>query len=167
MTDNISKRAYIEQAPPIIGEIAELVIKGSAYRQQAVSILNDTVRSLKRAARRSEIPEGMERVEIPQARGPTVEFNGRLLCETSFDTRRGTPLTIHLEVWESAGGALIAVTASTLPGGEGREDCRVTVVPPQDDQQAMRLAVMEHFGWELRARAMVKKIGWSLRLEVD
>ena len=51
-------------------------------------------------------------------------------------------------------------------GREAREDARVTVVPPTDDVQAMRFAVLDAFDWDNRARSMARKLGWSLRTEV-
>ena len=132
-----------------------------------ISVLADCARALKRIAARASVPAEMERVEIVQARGPTVEFSGRLLAETSFAMRRGTALEITLEIFQTQGGALVAVSSSTLPGGRGREDARVTVVPLQDDVHAMRLAVMAAFEWNDRARSMVRKLGWSIRQEVE
>lgn len=139
-----------------------------ANRSGALTALADAGAALKRIAKRgAPLPGEYEMVEIAQDRGPVVEFTGRLLAETSFETKRGQPLTMTLEIWETQGGALVAVSASTLPGESGREDARVTVVPPQDDVQAMRFAVMEHFQYENRARSMVRKLGWSLRQEVE
>jgi hypothetical protein len=135
---------------------------------QVFTILADTELALKRATKRAAtLPAEFERVEIVQAHGPTIEFAGRLLAETSFETRKGQPLEICLEIWETVGGALVAVSSSTLPGGSGREDCRVTVVEPSDDAQAMRFSIMDAFSWHDRARSMARKLGWSLRKDVE
>lgn len=128
----------------------------------------DARRAMNRILKRAEqLPAEWERVEFVQDRGPTIEATAHLLAETTFETGRGQPLEMSLEIWETQGGALIAVSATTLPGGAGREDLRATVVPPIDDAQAMRFAVMDAFHWHQRARSMVRKLGWSLRTEID
>lgn len=135
-------------------------------RSAACTAIADAERALKRIVKRdTPLPEEYERVEIEQDRGPVVEFNGRLLAENKFTTHER--LEMALEIWETQGGALVAVSASTLPGQPDSEDARVTVVPPQDDVQAMRFAVMQAFNWENRARTMARKLGWSLRTEVE
>lgn len=134
--------------------------------QQTLSILADTERALKRAIKRAEtLPADMERVEIAQMRGPTAEFTGRLLAEREFTDRRQS-LDMTLEIWETQGGALVAISSSVLAGGEGREDARVTIVPPTDDVQGMHFAVLDAFNWDSRARDMARKLGWSMRVEV-
>jgi hypothetical protein len=137
--------------------------------QEAASIMADTERALKRAVRRAEVPAGYERMTFTQDKGATVEATVRLLAQTALQiiAHRGQELEIALEIYESAAGALLAVSASTLPGGTGREDVRVTVVPPTDDVLAMRIAVMDAFSWSDYARSMARKLGWNLIVEVD
>ena len=167
MTEKISRREYLEQAPPAIGEITELVIKGSLYREQAMSILADTVRALKRAARRAEELDGAwERVEFVPTAGPTTEFTGRLLASDAFETRGRDRLSISMQVWETKAGALVAVDETTPQFDGATPKLAVKVCPPTADVQEQRFAVMEHFGWSSRARSMARKLGWSLRVEV-
>lgn len=134
--------------------------------QQVHSILADTERALKRAARRAEQPEDFDRVEFAQHAGPLIEFNGRLLAENSFEAKGHIPTRVSFEIWETEAGALIAASISTPLDGHGTELVEVTVAEPQDDAQAMRFAVMEHFGWRDGARSMARKLGWDLRVEV-
>lgn len=87
-----------------------------------------------------------------------MEFEGRLIAEDSSGQ-------VAMEIWLSRGGALIAVTEAPMRGGT---DTRATVVEPQDDEQAMRFAVMDAFGWDNRARTMVRKqLQWSLVQEIE
>lgn len=137
------------------------------WTQEVNSITSDAVRAIKRAARRAEVPEGYERITFTQDKGPTIEATVRLLAETSFQIMGRQTLDIALEIYETAAGALLAVSASTLPGGTGREDVRVTVVPPSADVLAMRIAVMDAFDWHQYARSMARKLGWNLIVEVD
>lgn len=169
MSEEISRRAYVEQAPPIIGEIAELVVKGAAYREQAITILHDTVRALKRAAKRAEaLPEEFERIELVQSRGPVLEFSGKLLASDEFTTRGRDPLCIKMEVWLSQRGHYVAASFSEPSDRQGFETVRATVVKRQDDELSMRLAVMEAFEWNDRAKSMVRKqLGWNLKVDVD
>lgn len=143
-------------------------IGGAAFRigdQQTINALADCERTLRRIIARAEVAEGMERIEIAQMYGPVLEFTGRLLCETEFADRRAGR-TVTLELYETQGGAMVAVTAFELGQG-GQESERATVIPPIADVQAMRFAVMEAFTWHTEAKRMVrKKLGWDLRQEV-
>lgn len=136
-------------------------------RGAALSVIADAERALKRAVRRAEVPEAYERITFKQEKGPTIEATVRLLAETSFQIMGRQTLEITLEIYETVAGALLAVSASTLPGGKGREDVRVTVVSPTDDVLAMRTAVMDAFSWSDYARSMAHKLGWNLVQEVD
>ncbi len=137
--------------------------------QQTFSVLADCERALRRIVKRNEALSGeWERIEIRQMRGPVIEFVGRMLCDTTFTTAGRGELELTLEIWETRGGALVAVSASNLPDGSGREDERAIVVPKSDDEMAMRFAVMEHFTWHTAAKKMARnKLGWDLRLEVE
>lgn len=129
----------------------------------AMLTITNSTKALKRiAARAEEIPEPFERVEIVQYRGPTVEFTGKLIAETSFTPKAGSN-GICLEIWETRSGAWIA---STYYGQDER--AVATVVPASDDVQAMQFAVMYHFEWSNRARSMVRdQLGWSMVMEVE
>ena len=140
----------------------------SVAGQQVASILADTERALKRAAKRAEsLPEEWDRQEIKPHAGPTIEFHGRLLAETKWVTTGRDPLDCAMEIWETRAGALIAVFASIPVDRDGFECVQVKVVEPSEDAQAMRLAVMEHFEFDNRARSMARKLGWDLRVEVE
>lgn len=109
-----------------------------------------------------------EKQRITQSRGPAVEFEGRLIASDSFETRSGHPSRMIMEVWETQGGALIAVTrGEAVQGGEAREIVAATVVR-SGEEQAMHFAVMSAFDWEDRARSMVRKqLKWSLKMRVE
>lgn len=133
----------------------------------ALSILADTERVLKRTVRRAEtLDQPWERVEIKQQRGPTLEFTGKLLFETKFETASHDPMRVEFEIWETQGGAMVAVSATEPAQRAGIEIVNATVVP-LGDTQAMRCAVMDHFDWHDRARNMARKLGWALRQEVE
>lgn len=135
-------------------------------RSATLTALADCERALKRITKRASVAKEMERVELVQTRGPTVEFSGRQLAQTQFNDSR-TSDRVGFEIWETAGGALVAVIWSESSKGSDHDTCRVTVAPPTTDAQEQRLAVMEAFAWDLRARSMVKKLGWSLKIEVE
>lgn len=153
-----ARLATLEGAASTAWQIAE---------QQTLKALADCERTLRRAAKRAAVVEGFERFEIKQINGPAIEFTGRLLCETTLSENRAG-LTIAFELYETAAGALVAVSASNLADGSGHEDERATVIPLSDDAQAMQFAAMEAFGWRTEAKAMVrKKLAWDLRVEVE
>lgn len=160
MTDKISQR---------IGAIEAAARSIEGDNQEAITILADTERAMKRAVRRAEaVPDEFERVEIRQSRGPTLEFTARLLAEHEWTTRGDEPLDIRLEVWLTRAGAMIAASYAVPAHGEGYESVRATVVPASDDALAMRLAVMDAFDWSTGARNIAnKQLKWSLRVEVE
>lgn len=169
MTNEISRKAYVEQAPEIIGEIAELVVKGANYRQEAMTVLAEAKRALLRAAKRAETLSGeWDRIEINQARGPRIEFTGRLLADTKFETRGRDPMQIKMEIWQTKAGALIGATYTAYADRPDAEEADAVIVPYQENEQAMRFAILDHFEWDVRARSMATKtLKWSLRLDVE
>ena len=128
---------------------------------------------------------------IVQSRGPAIEFAGRLIASDEFEVRRDNS-TMRLEIYETQGGALIAVTrGEAMQGGEVRDIVAAEVVPPMEGltrmvpkagdiptfnyeradvgvTDAMRFAVMDFFDWSDRARSMVRKqLKWSLKMTVE
>lgn len=135
---------------------------------ETLTILADTERALKRAIKRAEALSGeWERQEIKPQAGPVVEFTGRPVAEQRFTTTGSDPMNVGLEIWETRGGAYVAVTVTEPFDRPGFELVKVTVVEPQEDRQAMHFTVMEHFDWTDRARNMARKAGWGLRREVE
>lgn len=123
--------------------------------------------------------EEFERATIKQTRGPTVVFSGELLASTEFRTTSRMATTMTMEVWETQGGAYVAVSRSEPIDGGGFADVRALVVDPvvlnelapasaRDHVELQRrIAVMDFFGWDNRARSMARKeLGWKLVLEV-
>lgn len=137
--------------------------------EQTLSILADTEKALKRAIRRAEELSGeWERVEFVPTRGPTTEFTGRLLIEDEYQSKGRDPISAHMQIWETKGGALVAIDETQRLDGVSTPRLAVAVCPPTgDDAQEQRFDVMEHFGWSSRARSMARKLGWSLRTEVE
>lgn len=150
--------------------IAQQVYASRAGVEALASILADTERAIKRADRRAEaLPEEYERVELVQARGPVIAFNGRVLAETRWDTRGRDPMRTTFELYETAGGNWVASSSYYPIEREGLENVAATVIERQDDEEAMRVAVLDHFQWHDRARAMLRKqLGWpAVVVEVD
>jgi hypothetical protein len=103
-----------------------------------------------------------EKLRIIQPRGPTIQAQAKLLAKVEFEKRGQVPVDVTLEVYETVGGALIAVRRSMPIEFDGVEEVRALVVEPQDDAQAMHFEVMEHFDYEDRARTMARKLKWKL-----
>ena len=133
----------------------------------ALHALDDARKNLRRIAKRAAVEEGWEAVELVQDRGPTLAFTGRLLGETGFTLGGDEPIKVGFELWESRGGALIAATHQAQVDHPDEQRCEAAVIEPSEDAQAMRFAGMEAFGWERSARAMVRKLGWSLKRDVE
>ena len=131
-------------------------------------VLSDAIRTMKRLnARQETLPAKVERVELVPQRGPRIEFVGRLLARDDWNTSGRDPMNVEFDIWETRGGALVAVSVSEPIERDGVEVVKVEVVERQDDAQAMRLAVMDFFDWHNRARSMARKLGWDLRVEVQ
>jgi hypothetical protein len=130
-------------------------------------VLADAVQTLKRLNKRARAAPGFQPVEIVQHRGPTIEFSGKLLASDKFVTRSDDPMEVLFEIWETDGGALVAIHSSVPAEREGVEINRATVIEPGPDPLAMHCAVMDAFDWQDRARSMARKLGWSLRVEVE
>lgn len=100
-----------------------------------------------------------------QSRGPTIEFEGRLIASDSFNLKSGHPSKMTMEIWETRGGALIALTRSESldDDPQWRPITIATVVEPGPDESERRFAIMDAFDWEDRARSMVRKqLKWRL-----
>ena len=135
---------------------------------QAKGAIADATRVMKRIiARSSSLPEGSEEFEIKVSRGPVLEFRGRLLAEHSWTTRAPDPMNVSFEVYQTFGGALVAVSSMHPADREGFEKVEALVVEPIEDTQAMRFAVMDFFEWSQSARSMAhKQLQWNLRRDV-
>lgn len=108
-----------------------------------------------------------EKIRIVQSRGPVIEADAALLASDEFDVRRDNT-RMRMEIWQTQGGALIAVTrGEAMQGGDVREIVEAAVVPP-GDEQTMRFAVMSAFDWSDRARSMVRRtLKWDLKMRVE
>lgn len=105
-------------------------------------------------------------INIKPSRSAPLRFNGKRIAETEWTTARGD--TMRFQVWETAGGALIAVREGD--GEDGYTDA--IVVEPTEDWRAsakghppfkMVNAVLSFYDWHDRARSMVKKqLKWRM-----
>ena len=102
---------------------------------------------------------------LKPSRGAPVRFKGRIIAETEWDTRDGC--WMRFTVWETRGGAYIAQISGDVPGKPDQVHCSVTVVEPHPNPTAMQIAVLQHFDFHDRAKAMLKReLGWSPVIEV-
>ena len=147
-------------------ELAKLVQEARALGVNHGTALADAIAALKRQIKRASVPEGMERFELTQDRGPTIEFTGRQIADVSFQTRGVDPMNVTFTIYETEGGALVGLHESEPAERSGYVSVRVHIVDASDDPAAMRREIMELFGWDDRARAMFKKLGWTLRQEL-
>ena len=109
---------------------------------------------------------------IKPNRSVPLRFIGAMIAETQWDTRNGDWMAFI--IYETRGGAYIAVTEGNVPGNPDRVERTATVVIPivgeagERDENAMRIAVLAHFEFHDRAKAMLKReLGWSPFIEVQ
>lgn len=104
-----------------------------------------------------------------------IKTMARLLCEVEWTTSRDA--WMRFAVYETRGGAYIAVSEGEAPGKPDQVERDVTVVEAipkllkdlthQRDEIAMQIAVLDHFSWHDRAKSMLKReLGWSPVREV-
>lgn len=105
------------------------------------------------------------RIEIEQSRGPTIAFEGKLLCTRTAELP-ASEMPLKMAIYQTTAGALIAVSSRPEDGDEGDACIRAAVVEVGDDIQAAHFAILDHFDWDRQAQAMVAPLGWSLRREV-
>lgn len=102
---------------------------------------------------------------ITQSRGPALNFVGKLLGE--YDTRRdGRDRWQAGEVWETVGGAYVAVLMGCSDAAGEADLAEATVVPPGGDETERRIAVAAALNWTIPAREMLRGLGWKLERDV-
>lgn len=108
---------------------------------------------------------------IKPSRSVPVRFKGRIISETQWDTRDGC--WMRFTVWETKGGAYIAVIDGDAPGKPDQIHCKATVIDPilngagARDDVSMQIAVLNAFDWHDRAKQMLKAdLGWAPVREV-
>ena len=149
-------------------ELARLAQEARAVEVARADALGKAIQQLRREIKRASVPAEMERVEFVPSAGPNVEFTGKLLAQGRYETGGRDPLSVQMEVWQTQGGAYVAMRCANPSSRDGIKVTEVAVVPAQADALAMRCAVMDLFDWNNRARAMMRKAqDWSFKLEVD
>lgn len=99
-----------------------------------------------------------------------IRTKAKLLAETEWTTGKGSWMLFA--VYETRGGAYIAVIEGSIPEKPDQIERTVVVVEPiskllsdhthQLDQTAMQIAVIEAFGGHDRAKKMLKgELGWA------
>lgn len=109
-----------------------------------------------------------ETINIKPSRSAPLRFRGIRIAETEWDTARGG--WMRFEIYQTEGGALIAVREGEKEDGDGYTDALVVepVAPSPTDEEGqppfvMRDAVMSFLDWHDRARSMVRKqLKWSI-----
>lgn len=106
-----------------------------------------------------------ESIRIGQKEGPTIKATACLLG--SLDQPRSAgERWFGGDLWETKGGAYIAdsVHFSDIEGEDDHH--RALILDADMPEFDRRMAVMEHFNWTPQARALAKRLKWSLVVEV-
>jgi hypothetical protein len=117
------------------------------------ALVNATTLNAKRMVKRATVPDGMERIEYAPSKGPIHEFTGQLLHTGQLHGNT-------IEICQTLSGELVVF--QEWIGDRGDTLSRVDVCEPGD-----HLAVMNALNWSSLARSAAKKLGWSLRVEVE
>jgi predicted phosphatase len=105
---------------------------------------------------------------IKPSRGAPIRTIARIIAEVEWaPSGRNSGTWMRFTVWETRGGAYIAVTEGDVAGYPDKVDVTATVVEPHPDPVAMQVAVLNHFDWHDRAKALLKReLGWAPCIEV-
>ena len=104
-----------------------------------------------------------------------IRTHAKMLCQVAWETGKGS--SMRFAVYETRGGAYIAVIEGSIPEKPDQVERTVTVVEPvrvyagnRDfgrDETAMQIAVIEAFSGHDRAKKMLKgELGWNPVREV-
>jgi hypothetical protein len=113
-------------------------------------------------------PEGgFTRQSITATRGPTYQFDGRLLGEHSTNNNGKRSKWTEIRLWQTVSGKWIAESAgcSDEPGQVDIVDA--AVINGDRDGTRMEFQAMDFWGWTSPAKALAKKLGWDLIVVVD
>ncbi len=159
------------------------------HGQKAVRDLQDRIGGMKmvdlitpeEAAGRIEM--GYSSKKIACNRGPTYEFWGKLLGEYSTDPQRKKSKWTEIRLWETPSGQWVAESAgcSDEPGHVDIADAvvirgpivlveRQTLKEFEDKTPrtlSMEFQAMDFWGWSSPAKALAKKLGWDLKVQVE
>ncbi|HCW62535.1 MAG TPA: hypothetical protein DHB48_16305 [Sphingobium sp.] len=130
-----------------------------------------------------EASDGFTREKIVCNRGPTYEFWGKLLGEYSTNPKRDRSKWTELRLWETPSGQWVAESAgcSDEPGHVDIADALVIRGPVvlvdrqtlKDFEEktpqtlSMEFQAMEFWGWSSPAKALAKRLGWNLLINVE
>lgn len=99
----------------------------------------------------------MTKKAMRQRRGPAIKITGALIAKTEFEIKTG--VDIRMEVWQTEGVALIAVSETEM-------EPRAAVIEP-GDKVDMHCAVMDACDRADRARSMLRdQLKWKFVREV-
>lgn len=126
------------------------------------TVLNKAASTMRKLAARAAAVDDSEERRITPLYGPAVTFHGTLLAE--FETPEYDNGIVHAgELWETAGGAWVAVHYARDMANDGMERADVTVIEPSDDELDRQCQVMEAFRWNNYARSSIARpLKWSL-----
>lgn len=104
-------------------------------------------------------------IRIKQNRGPTLEFDGRLIAEMST-FREGKSAWNENALWETPSGKWV-LEIRQCSDREGQMDFVDAHVFDQADMGERQIAVMDALNWEFGVQRWAKKMGWELARRVD
>ena len=117
-------------------------------------IMADAAKRAKRAIERDGVLADMERVELAQTSGPTVEFSGSLVRREEY-AREKDGKVFAAELWTTKGGNWVAVWESDGHVSAKRLDAGDT------------LSAMDFWEWGSVARTLAKRLKWDLRVDIE
>lgn len=139
----------------------------AAGRQSDIGqALTVAARTIEKAVKARAGDDRFEPQRIVQRRGPTLLFDGALLAEYSTKRHDDQDRWQIGEIWETRGGAYVAVLAGCSEAAGEDDHVTATIIEPGDDEQARRIAVLDALNWTIPARSMARDIGWRLEREV-
>lgn len=148
------KKLGIAPSPATLGELSQIALIGMQRRIEA-----------SQGEARDVDESEFTPQKIVANKGPTLQFDGKLLIEYSTDPKKQKVRWTELRLWETPSGAWIMESV-----GCSDDEAQVDIF----DAEVFRgevgerpIAVMDWLGWSYPARAIAKKMGWNLIVRVD
>lgn len=151
--------------------------------QQAIRDYQDRIGEIAPAAARDYAAEGFTREKIACNRGPTYEFWGKLLGEHTTNPKGDRTKWTEIRLWETPSGKWVVESAgcSDEPGHVDIADAvhirgPIVLIDRQSLQdfaeqtpeiRSMEFQAMDFWGWSSPAKALAKKLGWNLKVQLD
>lgn len=132
----------------------KLISLAELDNSKACTVMLDAENQANRMLKRLTVPADMERVELVQSNGSTMEFTGALIRREEYKSKTDG-FIIAAELWDTQAGAWIAVWE--FDGG----------ISAKQLEDGDTIGAMDFWKWGSVARNIARRLKWNLRADID